>query len=221
MERLPPENIVETLKKALPFGGVIERPLVFSREKFEIKSISIENDQLIMTVDELITAHEDARHLVIQLNYRRLNFFLKNSDFTINGHLITAKIPSEAKAIYQRPTIRYQLDFENHPTIISRTERRGGQHEHQTYVQDISETGLALLMQKSEEGEELKAHDHLWIKSIGLKSLASPLFAKVVYTRIMEFNGKKYLKAGLRLEKTLEEELLNDIIKSSISTLVA
>src|SRR5690606_11849995 len=220
MHYLKQEEIKEILKKAVEFGGEVQRPLIFSRESYAISNLQIENNHLHIHLDEELLPHEDARHIYINLNYRKMNFILKVSEIEVDGNIIKSRIPSVAKAIEERPTSRYKLDFEKYPTVISRTERRGGNHEHQTYVDDISETGLSLIVSDTDE-DELKANDHLWIKSIGDNKQDSPLFAKVVYTREVEIQGKVYLKAGVKLEKSFSEELFNHIVQSSIKVLAA
>lgn len=220
MHYLETSDIKSVLEKAIDFGGEVQRPLIFSRENYQISKIEIKDDALHIFLTEELSPHEDARHLYINLNYRKMNFILKASDIKIVGNRITSALPTTAKAIEERPTTRYKLEFEKYPTIVSRSERRGGNHEHQSYLNDISETGLSLIVSNAEE-DELKANDHLWIKSIGDTNLKSPLFGKVVYTRTVEIEGVVYLKAGVKLEKSLDEELFNEIIQSSTHELAA
>lgn len=222
MKYLEQQEIRKTLEKAIDFGGEIQRPLIFSRETFQITKFEIIEDHILLHLNEEMLPHEDARHIYVNLQYRKMNFIIKSCDFEINGNVIKTKIPNVAKAIEERPNTRYQLEFEKHPSVVSRTERRGGNHEHETFVDDISETGLSLFMSLGEEEEEeIMPHDHIWIKSIGDNKLESPLFAKVVYIRNIEINGKKFKKAGVKLEKSFSEELFLKIIQFSIKELAA
>lgn len=220
MQYLEQKNIKALLEKAIDFGGEVERPLIFSREKFEIIKLEITGDALEILLDEEIPPHQDARHIYINLHYRRMNFIIKARDYEVVGNVIKTKIPTAAKAIEERPNTRYRLEFEKFPTMVSRTERRGGKHEHETFVEDISETGLSLLMSITEE-EEIKVNDHIWIKSIGENLLESPLFAKVIYIRHIDITGRTFKKAGVKLEKSFDEEVFSKIIESSIKKLVA
>lgn len=218
---LSQEEIQETLTKALSFGGVVERPLVFSRESFRISAMIIEGDELVIEVDEFIPPHEESRHLCIDLKYRRMSFILKVNTYTIEGNLIRTKIPQSAKAIMERPTPRYKLDHKAFPSFITRAERRGGAHEHHCFIDDISLSGICLLLKKTEEGDELKIHDHIWIKSIADKEITSPFFAKVIYTKIVRIEGNEYIKVGAELDQQFDEEFFSDFIKSALKTLAA
>jgi hypothetical protein len=218
---LSPEEIQETLTKALTFGGVVERPLIFSRESFQITKMHVSGNDLVIEVNEFIPPHEESRHLCIDLRYRRMSFILKVNSYTIEGNIIRTKIPVNAKAIMERPTPRYKLDYQEFPSFISRAERRGGAHEHQCFVEDISLSGICLLLKKTDEGDELKIHDHIWIKSIANKEMTSPFFAKVIYTKIVRLEGHDYIKVGAELDQQFDEEFFSDFIKCALKTLVA
>lgn len=217
---LSQEELYETLHKACEFGGLVERPLIFSRDKFFIQSLVVDNNELTITLEEEMPFHEETRHLCIQLKYRKMNFILKKNEYQVDGRVIKAKVPSQAKAIIKRPHPRYKLDFKSYPSAITRAERRGGDFELKGFVEDLSLSGLCLLI-NCEEGEELKYNDHIWIKSFATKSLPVHIFGKVIYTTTVVIEGKEYLRAGVQLEKEFEEEFFSTLIENHLEVLSA
>ncbi|HLW57698.1 MAG TPA: PilZ domain-containing protein [Bacteriovoracaceae bacterium] len=218
---LSTDELYETLHKACDFGGMVERPLIFSRDQFQISHLEIKGNELIISLQDEIENLEETRHLCVDLKYRKMSFILKKSDYQIEGNIIRAKIPTQAKAIIKRPYPRYKLDFKSYPSSITRAERRGGQYELKGYVDNLSLNGLCLLINKTEDGDELKSNDHIWIKSFASKSLPVHIFGKVIYTTAVIIDGVEFLKAGIRLEKEFEEEFFNSLIEDHLQILAA
>lgn len=217
---LSQEELHETLQKACEFGGVVERPLIFSRDSFKIASMEVQGNELVILLEQEMKTEEEMRHLCVDLNYRKLNFILKKNEYQVEGCIIRAQIPTQAKAIVKRPYPRYKLVYKDFPTLVTRSERRGGGFELQGFIEDISMNGLSLLI-KCEYGEELKSNDHIWIKSLAGKNLPVHIFGKVIYTTTFKIDGQTFLKAGVRLEKEFEEEFFNTLIENHLEILAA
>lgn len=209
---LSSDEILAAIEKASLFGGQVSYPTASRNETLNIERITVDNDgRITMSLNGEIVM-EERWPVSVMLNYRDISFQLDPKHYSIQDKTIQGTLPEKARGLRKRHDERYILPQQSSvTTTMYRIEKRGGSLELNLKVLDVSNSGLAVLVQDLKEENVLLKNDHLWVKSINGLQLEQPIFAKVVYVSQRNYKDTIDLKAGLQLQETLPGAVMREL----------
>lgn len=212
LQPIQSQEIPDLITRASLHGGKILQTCLHSPLETRISQIHVEDSGAIkIKLSEKIPLASE-RPISIKLNYRRVNFYLDSTQYSVDGDTITGLLPKSARALALRDSDRYALPLNSQiHGGFHRIEKRGGCSDFNAHLIDISKQGLGLLIPQSEPGL-MMINDHLWLKTLHHYSLPRAIFGKVVYAQDRKFkDGFMETKLGISLNTEIPEEIFEEI----------